>query len=171
MDSLGIETVSSRETLVAEIEAAFDGVARECGVTLHEAREIDNHSSQKKRAAARALDVDARWQDVPAADLLRYGGGSFSFLDDKGFRYYLPAYMICVLTHFGSSKIRSEDYFIYGLCPDLSSKGRRLERFSILTEDQSRAILHFLEFVAKENSFYHDDVTAAIADYWGQFEH
>lgn len=108
-----------REVLVAEIEVAFDGVVREDGTTLHEARAIDDHSSAQKRAAARTMDTDQRWQDVPIADLLCFGGGSFCFLDKKGFRYYLPAYMICVLSNFENPKLRDLDFFIYNLCPGI----------------------------------------------------
>ena len=159
-----------REVLVGEIGVPFDGVRREDGVTLHEAREIDDHSSARKRAAARAMDTDQRWQDVPIADLLRFGGGAFCFLDNKGFRYYLPAYMICVLNNFENSKLRDLDFFIYNLCPAVIGLSKRdLDLFATLTAQQSSAVCHFLKWVVAENDFYCEEVDAAIEDYWGQF--
>src|SRR5262245_49552524 len=78
--------------VLSEIEAAFSGVSREGGVTLHEATAIDDYATQAQRESARARDQETRWQDVPDADIAS-NYSVFSFLDDIGRVYYAPAYM------------------------------------------------------------------------------
>jgi hypothetical protein len=41
-----------RDTLIEAITAAFDGISREDGITLHEAEEIDCHGTPEELAAA-----------------------------------------------------------------------------------------------------------------------
>jgi hypothetical protein len=79
--------------LIAEITAAFDGVAREDGTTLHEAIAIDNWRSHEEQMTARRLDTEQRWQDVPGEAILACES-VLPFLNPKGFRYYLPAFMV-----------------------------------------------------------------------------
>ncbi|MEO8360719.1 MAG: DUF6714 family protein [Vicinamibacteria bacterium] len=79
-------------TLAAMIDAAFAGVDRGAGRTLHEAVAVDDYLSEEECRAARAKDPERRWQDVSHEALL--ANPSFvTFLDPAGFRYYLPAIM------------------------------------------------------------------------------
>jgi len=79
--------------LIAEVTAAFDGVAREDGTTLHEAIAFDNGESPEAQIAARRQHTERRWQEVPATAILASCAVP-SFLDAKGFRYYLPAFIV-----------------------------------------------------------------------------
>ena len=84
----------ARERVVQAIAEAFRGVTRTGGVSLHETVPIDNYEGTAARAAARKLDVDRRWEDVPHADLAEVCGiGGIAFFDPIAWRYYLPAYM------------------------------------------------------------------------------
>ncbi len=65
---------------------------------LHEANAIDDHASTPEQLAARLLEVDKRWQDVPN-EWLEQMGSAFAFLDQTGLRYYLPAVMIWYLQY------------------------------------------------------------------------
>ena len=87
-----------KAALIAEITSAFDGVPREDGGTLHQADVIDGYGSPEEKAAARAKATETQWQDVPE-DAIRFTGAVLRFLDAQGFRYYLPAYLICYLIH------------------------------------------------------------------------
>ncbi len=82
--------------LIEEITAAFDGVSREDGVTLHEATVLDDYGSLEERAEARKQDTEDNWQDVPEEDI-RFTDAVLSFLDPKGFHYYIPAYVVWYL--------------------------------------------------------------------------
>lgn len=55
----------TKHEVVSAIRAAFDGVDREDGVTLHEARVLDNYGSEGERAEARDRDTDRIWEQVP----------------------------------------------------------------------------------------------------------
>jgi len=87
-----------KQALIEEITAAFDGVSREEGISLHEAMAIDDYESDEERAKARAEDTETRWQDVPDDDI-RFSHTVLSFLDVKGFRYYIPAYLVWYLKY------------------------------------------------------------------------
>jgi len=84
------------DELLALIEEAFDGVERGEGITLHQARVIDDYGSDEDVFAARKLDTEERWQDVPVSVLSvsplreRKNTQFLDFLDPAGFRYYLP---------------------------------------------------------------------------------
>ena len=73
-----------KTALIEEITAAFDGVSREQGVTLHEATVIDDYGSLEERALARTQDTEDKWQNVPDEDI-RFTDAVLSFLDPKGF--------------------------------------------------------------------------------------
>lgn len=84
------------QTILTQIHEAFDGVARGDGVTLHQAIALDDYGDAAAQAEARARDTEARWQDVPDVDIARHPS-YFTFLDDAGIRYYLPAQMAWAL--------------------------------------------------------------------------
>ena len=88
-----------REGLIAEIERAFNGVERDDGVSLHQARARDDYATPEQELTARKLDVEPQWQEVTQQDIL-YCCSALSFLDAKGFRYYIPAFMRVALGNF-----------------------------------------------------------------------
>jgi hypothetical protein len=167
------------EKIEAEISRSFAGVTRDGGTTLHEAEVIDAYGSEAERAAARELDKDRRWQDVPD-HLIETHSDTLCFVDPKGFRYYLPAYMVWALRHFQTSDSFSVNHVIYSLTiregfytkKKLNDEMREwnLERFRLFTDDQARAICCFLRFMADQED--HVDVCQALQaldGYWGGF--
>jgi hypothetical protein len=150
------------EAIIAEIEAAFDGVEREDGVTLHEADVIDEYGSPEERQAARLEDAETRWQDVPDTDIENYDW-VLSFFDAKGFRYYIPAFMTWTLRHYRTTDSLSSDTTIYTL------NGLE-DRFKLLTRSQRRAICRFLRYFAEEaGEFIEDQARVALEKGWGQY--
>jgi hypothetical protein len=147
-----------RDELIAEITAAFDGVSREGGTTLHEADAIDDWKSDEERRAARRLDTERRWQDVPDEDIWACCS-ALSFLDVKGFRYYLPAFMVYGLRHFEDDLNGILHSCVYHLLHEPQKSLRKSEPASIagqyyFTDAQCRVIAKFLRFAAGD-----DDVT------------
>src|SRR5262249_41676216 len=69
----------------------FGAIRRGSGVTLHETEVLDNYGSDEEREQTRRKDTDEHWWEVPNEWFEQNVG--LSFLDDEGFRYYLPAYM------------------------------------------------------------------------------
>jgi hypothetical protein len=84
---------AARPKVIAQITKAFADVVRSDGVSLHEARVIDDWGVMEQRMAARKIDTDKRWQDVPW-EWIEKLHDALAFLDPKGWRYYLPAYML-----------------------------------------------------------------------------
>lgn len=159
-----------KSTLIAQIHAAFKGVKREGGVTLHEAWLIDCCASDKQRVRARKLDTERRWEDVPASDIENYYS-ILSFLDPIGFRYYLPAYMVWTLQNYEHSGSTSVDNTIYALNFTPRLREHCMEKFRLFTLEQSAAICAFLTFMATEQEGFADARVAyqAWENYWKRF--
>ncbi len=105
-DRISFTTVNDDETsrndarqeearqILEAIHRDFADVRREGCVTLHETVVIDRYGSDHERLAARELDTDTHWWEVRDEWIETIGGvGGLAFLDDAGFRYYLPAHM------------------------------------------------------------------------------
>src|SRR5262249_44886194 len=98
------------------------------------------------------------------------------FVDPKGFRYYLPAYMVWGLRNYK----RSEEFISFSLNhPILSlalseSAGMRrwdLDRFEMFNAEQARAICSFLRCMTRQDELHVmvDEARNALDKYWGRF--
>lgn len=158
-----------KPVVIQQIEKAFEGTIREDGVTLHEAAENDYWGgSFHPYPEVRSLDTDTRWQDVPDAWLDRYYSG-FHYLDMKGWRYYIPAYMRYWLKCYKISDSNALGMvYTFTLSKDERHRERQLSYFQSLTENQSKAVCQFLRFVATFDDW---DSTAqqALDAYWSRF--
>jgi hypothetical protein len=150
------------EDVILEIERAFDGVARDDGITLHEAVALDDYASDDERTQARLRDTESRWQDVPEEDIEEQYT-IFSFLDDKGFRYYLPAYMTWMLRNFDHTHSASLDSTVYALEPSSYFP----QRSTLFNFSQVTAIVHFLEYLMTDERF-NDHSTLNAWTHWAQ---
>lgn len=172
METYDIPNYQARKAaLIEKIIAAFDGVSREGGVSMSEANVIDDYGSEAERAAARASDIDTRWQDVTEEQLAE--NWPISFLDAIGFRYYLPAYLIYYL-HWVDDYIAMEDDAPlkfngnneHNLACHLSAgywkgeiKEYFLAEFEMFSPVQGQAIAHFLQLEAeREDAWKTEDL-------------
>ncbi len=152
-----------KRALIEEITAAFDGVSRENGVSFRESRVIDDYGSDEERAKARSEDTETRWQDVPDDDIY-HAYACLSFLDEIGFHYYIPAFVVWFLRYmdtedpdFASETSGSLIYHL-NLSDDEILTDLYLSRYKFFTHEQSKAIAHFLEFVEEqEDAFRKED--------------
>jgi hypothetical protein len=160
------------DDLIVMIEHAFADVRRDDGVSMHEADVIDKYGSESERRKARLKDPDSRWQDVPDSEIEEHSE-ALCFLDLKGFRYYLPAYMRWTVRHFKTSDSFTADATIYALTlsdrTDLQKWEK--ERWVVFNDEQSRVILKFLDFMANDADELVDSrsARAAIDTHWKQF--
>ncbi len=165
-----------KAALIKLITAAFQDVKRGSGVSLHEADVIDrtgyDNKNAKNRMAARRLDTDRRWQDVPDQDIEDYYN-ILSFLDLEGLRYYAPAYMVWALKYCKTSGSLSSNNIIYTFDPYLNTTHSKwqMERFSLFSAAQKSAICRFLRFMSKDSDGFADEYQAsqALNGYWRQF--
>lgn len=138
-----------RKALIAEVYDAFEGVSREGGVSWRQSRLHDagvRPYTQREYREAGEQDKDKCWQDlVEDATWDPDIGGSFSFLDAIGFRYYIPVVLVRELRDFGSCGITAWFYFN---CPVTEEAGRELSvgRFASLNNRQKRCIAAFIRY-------------------------
>ena len=149
---------AKKAAVINEIIAAFDGVSREDGVTLHEATVVDDYGGPEERAKARAKDTEERWQDVPQEDI-RASDAELNFLDPKGFHYYIPAYMVWYLKNrdnedpdFWSNAFDSIEFALEARGTGKISK-HDLSRFKLFSLEQSKANAHFLQFLVERTDW------------------
>ena len=164
------EFESRRRELINNIISAFGGASRESGTTLHEAVAIDDMESADEQQAARSLDVDTRWQDVPDADIASCSS-ALSFLDEKGFRYYIPAFMTYALRHWEDEEGDALSACMYHLLHERSKSLRQSDPASIagrynFTGAQATAVARFLRFVLDFDESRADEATAGAVRRW-----
>jgi hypothetical protein len=164
---------SERDALIAEITAAFDGISREDGMTLHEAEAVDDRKSDEESRAARRLDTDQHWQEVPDKDISACCS-ALSFLDAKGFRYYLPAFMVYGLKNWGNDPNDILHSCGYHLLHEPQKSLRKSEPASVASkydfnDAQCRVIARFLGFVAGRNIRATDLPTLQAVEKWEKF--
>src|SRR2546428_9734138 len=104
------QTDSVRNSLIRHIEHAFADVSRDDGCSWQEGDEIDNHGTDEELLAAKALDRDTCWQEV-SPELFDQYPSAVAFLDAKGLRYYLPAFMIADIKRNGRWESAIDDGF------------------------------------------------------------
>ena len=141
------EREAERRRLLCQIESAFDGVRLGNGVSLHQARALDNYESgEEAAAAARTFDTEETWQEIPDEKVDRLGD-ALSFLDAEGFRFYIPRFMVYTLHHYGASSsfaCASAAYFAQ-YPPDS-------RHYALLSPDQRQAVIDFGRFFGDQRS-------------------
>ena len=152
-----------KSALLAEIEAAFAGVSRDGGISLHEAAAIDGYALPEQRAAARLRDQESRWQDVPDEHIVR-NDSVFSFLDDIGRAYYAPAYMSWLVRTGYATQSNSADAILFAFDPC-----HAWER--ILTPAQRKAVAGFLLYVYEvlDEKSELSEAKGHLDNHWGQY--
>ena len=137
-------------TIIAEIEAAFDSVSRDGGVSLHQADAIDDYASGTEQEEARKIDRDSRWQDVPD-DQIAAHCDALSFLDAIGFRYYIPAFMVWMLKDPARMDLNTSASTVFALTQPVCKNpaDEKYKKYSQFTDQQRSAIGHFLEHLCE----------------------
>src|SRR5262245_66238663 len=82
---------AERQAVLNQIREGFRDARLEGGITLHEAEVIDDYGNAEDREDARRKDPETTWEEVPDEKIERLQ--VFPFLDEKGYRFYLPAYL------------------------------------------------------------------------------
>ena len=156
----------NREDLIKEIEKAFSNVELGDGIGVLEAEAIDNYASTEERKDAHDNDWRNDWRDIPDDAIEKYYS-SLSFVDAKGMRFCLPAYMRFALKYFDKSHSASIDAVIYAL---ESNPIFVKEGWEILTGKQRQVIAKFLRFMVIDvgnNYIDESSASAAYEKYWG----
>lgn len=125
------------------IHSAFGEVLRDGGVSLYQSRALDDYAEEAEFKAAECKDPELRWQDVSSEKLGEFYM-SLVFFDDKGFRFYLPAFMIFALNSFDPTYGSMDSDGVLFATSD--PHGFHKEHFAILNSPQLEAVAAFIKF-------------------------
>lgn len=141
---LTLAEVKRTAELLARIQTAFHGVPRP-QITRSVAEGLDDEwfLSDERFEELNARDPEQNWTDLTISDLKEMSS-YFTFADDEGWRFYLPAHMAMVLRDFHA---HNEWSSVYSACMDSKP------RFGMLNEEQLACVLEF---------------TALIHSYWAR---
>ncbi len=151
--------------LIAVITAAFHGVKLDGGTTIHEADLEGAYTEEHVRIAARKKDPETEWTAVPDWKIERFSA-ALSFLDSKGWRFYIPAYMIWTLKNWRTCDSLTADWVIWGFEP-LEGSSWSISRYGVLSTQQAEAVYQFLRFFCEYSG--ESEPENAIRAYWHQF--
>jgi len=158
-----------KQEIIDEIASAFAGVTRDDGVSLHQADVIDDYGTPEQQMAARELDVDETWDQVPDEDIAKYYW-VLSHMDPKGLQYYVPAFMTWALRNYDVSDSASLDAIVFALTEPICKKADRIDhrRLAVFTPSQRRAIGHFLEFLCDyaPEDYPAGPISRSLRDFW-----
>lgn len=148
----------NRTEVINQIREAFRGVKLGNGVGLRQGRGLDDYADAKTLAKLRASDEKYDWSAMPAEDLNAFSS-SLSFFDAEGMRFHLPAFMIADL----EGKLHQNVVF-HLTCLTPGS----IEQFDILTLEQRRAIIAYLNFALRQadEEFARPRINRALSGYW-----
>ncbi len=128
------------QQIVETIERAFAGVQLEEGISLGEAIVLDDYGSDEDRALARSHDELHDWRNI-SDETIACSSVGLSFLDAKGIRFYLPAFMRFALRHYQHSDSASISYIIYTLDCSSGSGAPLVDDLLEKATDEQRALL------------------------------
>lgn len=151
--------------LIKDIREAFADVERGEGITLSQARTIDDYRPLDEQQKARELDTDKHWYEISNKKIERLCD-TLAFLDAEGMRYYIAPFLIYAL-EYPESDCPAGDNLIVNLASD-----DRLSDFAIFNAAQSNVIARYLQFRAEDfeiDPVYAEEATKALQKYWGEF--
>lgn len=163
-----------QDSLMVKLEQAFGEVKRDGGVSLHQLELLDSliGAHRDDLAGAEKLDPEYDWQQIADEDLcslLPFPFGLF-FLDARGFRFYIPAYIRLIVR----SWARDSSLFLpLDLGPWPMFEGtpyHQAKYYALLSKAQREAIAEFLT-VARYCGFPEERrlATKYLRSYWNQF--
>jgi hypothetical protein len=160
-----------REAVEELIARAFSGITLGGGISLRQAQVIDRYGEGVTDAEFDALpqsEITQDWSRVPLDELER---NCVAHLDEAGFRYYLPALMLSILSNYDPASMRVIGT-IQALRPAFTHPGYHEKPFRVLSDEQRTAVAHFLQELPALVSLDTEDeklVSRALRDYWQQF--
>ncbi len=155
-------TDSKEAGLIALIEDGFSGVSLEDGISLNMTEYHDSGGCAPEYAKRAEGDERGDWRSI-ANETIENFTVTFSFTDLKGFRFYIPAYMIWTLRNHGISDSIVADNTIYAIDPEhYLFRDNGFE--SWFTEKQINAMLQFLEYCIEESDSLDGEVARKNLD-------
>ena len=169
-----------RDDVEAAIRSAFAGVRLGAGISLQQARLIDEgltvDLSEAEFAAIPRLETTDDWTRISESELLC---DALAHLDAEGLRYYLPALMLWLLDHYNDENRGSDPVAEMTAIGTMSALGPSAEfaryRWDIyegFTLPQRAAMAKFVEALPRLVELDREDATLvsrSLGRYWAQF--
>jgi hypothetical protein len=146
------------EGLCERIRAAFTGVKLADGIGLWQAQGLDDYEPPEVCAEYRLKDEAEDWSRI-SDDTLQHCNSSPSFLDAKGFRFYMPAFML--------SELRG-DYGFDFRWSLIHFDTLEYARYELLDAAQRAVVRDYLIFFTSDpnDTYSRDDIMYALETYW-----
>jgi len=161
------EKSSEALKVIKEIHTAFESVKIDGGVTLHETEILDIGGTNQELINAKKKDIDNFWFEVKDEWIESIRGvGGLCFLDELGFRYYLPAYMVWFVCKSESSESDAGDALLF-----LLGNTKRYKFDELFNHHQKFTIAKFLKYVTCYYSYPEEveDAKDALDNFWNQY--
>ena len=156
------------QALLLEVESAFRDVRKGDGIGIREAAQRDAtyaHHLEPTAAliAARAEDVEDRWQDIPEQLLMKYEA-PLMWTDNLGFQFMVPAYIRYAL-HCWYPQATDIHHHVEWLMTALGIIIFRLEADEFTTA-QLTCIKHFIIWIKDCEIVWIDDHPLERLNHW-----
>ncbi len=159
----------SRREIEEEIRLAFKDVSLDGGVSLDQTVVMDDYGrgvTAEEFAALPLKEITNDWSAIP--DSVLDEAECLAFLDDKGFKYYIPAFMIRLLSNYDACSMMTIGT-IHRLYPDSEYIE---ERYALLNAKQRKAIALYVQSLPTLVDLDHGDATIinrAFVKYWSRY--
>lgn len=159
------------EDIRQNIITAFKGVKLDGGVSLKQARAIDDYCEDitpKQFDSLQNLDITDDWQAIPNTDL--NNEPCIAHLDAKGFKYYIPRLMLSVLDGYDDSMRVIGT--LSALYPTKDFWEYHMERYSELNTEQKETIAQFVAAIPSILMLDNEGKTSmerALKNYWQDY--
>lgn len=132
--------------LIALVHRAFAGVTLDDGASLNMTEYYDSGGCRPEFKEKAQDDEREDWTAIPDETLEQFTV-TFCFTDLKGFRFYMPAYMIWTIRNHRTSESIIADSTIYAIDP-AHYLFESIPFWQWFTRDQVGAMMQFLEYAA-----------------------
>ena len=147
---------ADEQELIDKIRAAFAGVKLEDGISLNMTEYNDSGGCMPEFKEKASDDERVDWQAIPDKTLEQFTV-TFSFTDLKGFRFYIPAYMIWTIRNHKTSDSIIGCFAIYAIDP-FRYLFKTISFLRWFTADQVEAMAAFLQYAVKSDGPLDDKV-------------
>eukprot|EP01129_Flabellula_baltica_P016643 TRINITY_DN8_c1_g2_i3.p1 TRINITY_DN8_c1_g2~~TRINITY_DN8_c1_g2_i3.p1 ORF type:complete len:163 (+),score=25.14 TRINITY_DN8_c1_g2_i3:653-1141(+) len=154
----------TKSQVIKTIQNAFKGTTLNGGIGLLQGRALDDYNDTPEHMAhCRAKEESEDWTKISADDMETYQS-SLSFVDAKGMRFLLPAYMI--------GELNDEAEILFHVVQSVREGAPQREygigMFAELDAAQVNAVKCFLEYLLKDEDYEydHDAIRGALDEYW-----
>jgi len=138
------------QKLIELIHRAFDGVRLDDGESLNMTEYNDSGGCQPEFKEKAKHDERDNWTAISDETLEQFTV-TFSFTDLKGFRFYIPAYMIWAIRHHRTSDSIIADHTVYAIDPT-HYLFETIPFWQWFTRDQVAAMTQFLEYAVRNDN-------------------